>query len=171
MATKIGAGGRQQNYDPHTGRYTSTTFCRPPEIVKEEKKRLKERLRREELFNRAQNSRDPLVFETFRAIESVLPGHVQAVNIKKNDPAISDLREFDIITKKCIIEVKSSKHLTRGEKQFPAQKRYAEVEAHKHYFVFAPNVSRASVAKFFDMGIVVINTHRKLVNIIKEYEK
>ena len=171
MATKIGAGGRQQNYDPHTGRYTSTTFCRPPEIVKEEKKRLKERLRREELFNRAQNSRDPLVFETFRAIESALPGHVQAVNIKEREPDTKKLREFDIITKKCIIEVKSSNRFDGGKKQFSAQKRYAEEEAHKHHLVYAPHAPGLSVANFSKDGIRVLKTHTDLINAIKEYEK
>ena len=170
MATKIGAGGRQQNYDPHTGRYTSTTFCRPPEIVEEEKKRLNERLRREELFNRAQNSRDPLVFETFRAIESALPGHVQAVNIKEREPDTKKLREFDIITKKCIIEVKSKHHLKKAKRQFKAQKIYAE-KKHKYHLVYAPNVAQKTVLDFSQAGYRILKTHTDLINAIKEYEK
>jgi len=50
---------------------------------------------------------------------------VQLVNKKKFDTFINDNREFDIITNKCIIEVKSGK-VQRCLKQFLQQKRYAD---------------------------------------------
>ena len=122
MPTKRGAGGRQQNYDPRTGRFAKTNFAllfppQPP--TRKEKARKKEAQRRELLFHRAKNSRDPLVFDVFCAIEAELPGSVQFVNEYKFDPFLGKEREFDIITKKCIIEIKSGKKIKKGLSSAP----------------------------------------------------
>ena len=103
MPTKKGAGGRQQNYDPRTGRFAKTDYAKlypPREPTRKEKARKREEERRKALFNRAKNSRDPLIFDVFCAIESELPGSVQFVNENKFDPHIGQPRELDIITKK-----------------------------------------------------------------------
>ena len=42
MPTKKGAGGRQQNYDPHTGRFAKTDYAKlypPPKPSRKEKAR------------------------------------------------------------------------------------------------------------------------------------
>ena len=112
MPTKKGAGGRLQNYDPTTGRFAKTDYAKlypPREPTRKEKARKREAARREFLFDRAKKSRDPLVFDVFCEIERNLPGSVQAVNENKFDPLIERPRELDIITKKCIIEVKKRK--------------------------------------------------------------
>jgi hypothetical protein len=67
-----------------------------------------------------------LVFDVFCAIESELPGSVQFVNEEKFDPGLGRSRELDIITKKCIIEVKSGSKPRGALKQFLGQKQYAE---------------------------------------------
>ena len=104
MPTKKGAGGRQQNYDPRTGRFAKTDYAKlypPREPTRKEKARKREEERRKALFNRAKNSRDPLIFDVFCAIESELPGSVQFVNEEKFDPGLGRSRELDIITKRC----------------------------------------------------------------------
>ena len=122
MPTKKGAGGRQQNYDPRTGRFTKTNYtnlfspCKP---TRKEKARKRETERRENLYNRAKNSRDPLIFDVFLAIEKNLPGSVRFVNEIREDAFSNKRRELDIITKKCIIEVKSGRK-PKGLKQFLA---------------------------------------------------
>ena len=122
MPTKKGAGGRQQNYDSRTGRFAKTDYTKlypPQKPTRKEKARKREAQRREDLYNRARNSKDPLVFDVFCGIESEMPGSVQFVNEEKFDPRLGRPREFDIITKKCIIEVKSGRK-PKGLKQFLA---------------------------------------------------
>ena len=77
MPTKKGAGGRQQNYDPHTGRFTKADYAKlypPREPTRKEKARKKEEQRREVLYNRAKNSRDPWLFEVFARSNLMCPG-------------------------------------------------------------------------------------------------
>ena len=102
MPTKKGAGGRQQNYDSHTGRFTKTDYSKlypPREPSRKEKAKKRELARREELRNRASNSKDPLLFDVFLAIENALPGSVLFVNETRDDPFLGKPRELDIITK------------------------------------------------------------------------
>lgn len=171
MPTKKGAGGRQQNYDPHTGRFAKTNFfVLPPfQPTRKEKARKKEELRRKNLYDRAKNSKDALVFETFCAIEQELPGSVQFVNEKRPDPFLGKLREFDIITKKCIIEVKSGKK-PKGLVQFLGQKRYAE-SRNKRHIVFAPNISIAAKKSHEQSGITIVKDYKLLIETVKEHEK
>ena len=172
MPTKKGAGGRQQNYDPHTGRFTKTDYAKlysQKEPTHKEKTRKKEKERRENLFNRAKNSKDPYVFDVFCAIESELPGAVQFVNERIFDPFMGKTRELDIITKKCIIEVKSGRK-PKGLKQFLAQKKYAE-SVGKRYIVFAPNILTMAKISHEKNGISVEKDYKNLIDIIKESEK
>ena len=170
MPTKKGAGGRQQNYDPHTGRFAKTNFfVLPPfQPTRKEKARKKEELRRKNLYDRAKNSKDALVFETFCAIEQELPGSVQFVNESRFDPILNNNREFDIITKKCIIEVKSG--ASASLKQFRAQQRFAKSK-NKSHIVFAPNMPTMAKIAHEQNGIRITRDYSSLINAIKEHEK
>ena len=172
MPTKKGAGGRQQNYDPRTGRFAKTDYAKlypPREPTRREKARKREEQRRETLFNRAKNSRDPLVFDVFCEIERNIPGTVQLVNEEKFDPSLGRPRELDIVTKKCIIEVKSGRK-PKGLTQFLGQKTYAESRNKKH-IVFAPNIFAAAKRSHERSGITIIRDYKILIETIKEYEK
>jgi hypothetical protein len=62
MPTKKGAGGRQQNYDPRTGRFAKTDYTKlylPKEPTRKEKARKREEERRQNLFNRAKTVEIP----------------------------------------------------------------------------------------------------------------
>ncbi len=171
MATKKGAGGRQQNYNPHTGRYTKTDYSiLVPQPTRKEKAQKREKLRRETLYNRAKNSKDPYIFDLYQEIEQALPGTVIAINVEKFDPLINNTREFDIVTKKCIIEVKSGKKFKNGLKQFLSQQRYATLKK-KNHVVFAPNIPTMSKITYEKSGIKIIKDYKSLINTIKEYEK
>jgi len=169
MPTKKGAGGRQQNYDSH-GRYAKTDYAKlyytPPSRKQKAQKRRD--AKQEELFNRAKNSKDKYVFEVFCEIETALPYHVQFVNENKFDPFINNSRELDIITKKCIIEVKSNK-VKRCLNQFLQQKRYAEYK-NKHHIVFAPTIPTMAKIDYEKHGVKIVKDYKSLINAIKEYE-
>lgn len=172
MPTKKGAGGRQQNYDPRTGRFATTDYAKlypPREPTRKEKARKLEEEKRQNLFNRAKNSRDPLVFEVLCEIERNMPGTVQGVNEVKFDPGLGRPRELDIVTKRCIIEVKSSGK-PNGLTQFLGQKRYADSRSKKH-IVFAPNIFTAAKRSHERSGITIIKDYTMLIETIKEYEK
>ena len=170
MPTKKGAGGRQQNYNSRTGRYEKVDYAKlyyiPPS--RKEKTQRRRELKKEELFNRARNSKDKYIFEVFCEIERVLPYHVQFVNENKFDPFINNVREFDIITKKCIIEVKGNK-VKRCLNQFLQQKKYAECK-NKQHIVFAPTIPTMTKIDYEKHGIKIVKDYKSLVNTIKEYE-
>ena len=172
MPTKKGAGGRQQNYDPHTGRFAKTNFFVLPPIqpTRKEKAQKRERERRKLLYNRARNSRDPLIFEVFCAIEKELPGAVQFVNEEKNDPFLGKPRELDIVTKKCIIEVKSGPKPRGALRQFLGQKQFAEFE-NKHHIVFAPKMPTMAKNQHRKVGITITSKLEKLIDLIREHEQ
>ena len=79
------------------------------------------------------------------------------------------LRELDIITEKCIIEVKSGTSGTNLVKQFSAQKRYAEYR-NKQHIVFAPNFPTMARVNFQRLGFNVVADFKSLIKAIKEYE-
>ena len=111
-----------------------------------------------------------MVFEVFCAIESEVPGSVQCVNENKFDPHIGQPRELDIITKKCIIEVKSGHKQRHALKQFLGQKRYAESIGKKH-IVFAPRMPTMAKIEHRKSGIMITSDLRDLIQLIKESEK
>lgn len=173
MPTKKGAGGRQQNYDPRTGRFAKMDYLKlypPREPTRREKARKKEANRRTSLFNRASKSKDPLLFTVYQAIEAELPGIVQFVNEERMDPVIHRPRELDIITKRCIIEVKSGPKPRGALRQFLAQKQFANSK-NKQHIVFAPNMPLRAKIQHRKNGIVITGNIKNLINLIKEYEK
>ncbi len=171
MPTKKGAGGRQQNYNPHTGKYAKTDYSiLVSQPTRKEKAQKREKLRREALYNRAKNSKDKYIFDVYREIDRALPGTVIAVNAEKFDPFINNIREFDIITKKCIIEVKSGTNFSKKLKQFLSQKKYANSK-NKAYIVYSPHMQTMSKITYEKSGINIIKDCKSLINTIKEYEK
>lgn len=173
MPTKIGAGGRQQNYDPRTGRFAKTDYSKlypPAKPTRKEKAAKREAKRRESLYNRARNSPDPLLFETFCAIEEALPGSVQRVNENVTDPNTNKYRELDIITKRCIIEIKSSPTPDKLQRQYNGQLKYAESK-NKKLVVFAPNILPNALRNHLEHGLAICNNFKSLLNFIKENEK
>ena len=172
MPTKKGAGGRQQNYDPHTGRFAKTDYAKlypPREPRCKEKARKREEERREALFNRARNSKDEFLFETYYTIEQAFPGTVVSINEKAIDPFTGFERELDIVTKKCIIEVKGKK-VRHCLIQFQAQKRLAELK-NKVHIVFAPNILSRTQYDYEKNGIKFANNFETLIKMMKEHEK
>ena len=103
-------------------------------------------------------------------IEAELPGSMQFVNEEKLDSVLGRPRELDIITKKCIIEVKSGPKPSRALKQFLGQKRYAESRGKKH-IVFAPEMPTMAKNEHRKSGIIITGNFQKLIKLIKEYEK
>ena len=173
MPTKKGAGGRQQNYDPRTGRFAKTDYAKlypPRQPTRKEKARKREEERRRNLFNRAKNSRDPLVFEVFCEIERNIPGTVQFVNEYRFDPLLGTERELDIITKKCIIEVKSGKKPKKALKQFLGQQQFAKLIQKKH-IVYCPTMPLMAKNEHRKSGIIITGDMEHLIEFIKENEK
>ena len=111
-----------------------------------------------------------MVFDVFCVIESELPGSVQFVNEEKFDPGLGRPRELDIITKRCIIEVKSGSKPSRALKQFLGQKRYAESKSKKH-IVFAPKMPITAKNEHRKNGIIITGNLQNLIKLIKESEK
>ena len=172
MPTKKGAGGRQQNYDSRTGRFAKTDYAKlyykPPS--KKEKARKREAARRAELYQRAAKSSDSLVFDVFCEIEDNLPGAVQFVNEEKFDPHLNKPRELDIITRNCIIEVKSGSKPRGALRQFLGQKQFAESK-NKCHIVFAPAMPTMAKNQHRKSGITITGNLKTLINLIKEHEK
>lgn len=165
MPMKRGAGGRMQNYDSY-GRYAKAVRI-PPMPTRKEKARQREERKREELFNRARKSKDPYLFDVYIAIETEMPGEVVAVNAIKEEPHTQKRREFDIITKKFIIEVKGGSGKDKT-KQYFAQRDYA-IEKRKQYIIVAPNMPYGTKKYLTKAGLVVVDHERDLIRKMKEY--
>jgi hypothetical protein len=83
-------------------------------------------------------------------------------------PFINDNRELDIITKKCIIEVKSGK-TKKCLQQFLDQKRYAEYR-NKQHIVFAPDIHTMTKVDYEKHSVKIVKDFSALIKTIKEYE-
>ncbi len=163
---KIGAGGKLQNYDSK-GRYCKNNYFdfTPPAFTKKEIRKRKEEKRRQELYERAEKSDDPYIFDVYLALEKAMPGVVIGVNEYLFDENIRDKREFDIITKKCIIEVKSK--AIKCENQLLAQVRYTDLHKIRH-FLYTPTINRTRKYEYEKKGINVSKTLEELVRKVKE---
>ena len=106
----------------------------------------------------------------FCEIEAALPGVVQFVNEEKFDPGLGRPRELDIVTKRCIIEVKSGPKPSRALKQFLGQKRYADSRGKKH-IVYAPEMPTMAKNQHGKSGITITGDLRNLIKLIREHEK
>ena len=95
---------------------------------------------------------------------------MQIVNEEKMDPFLGRPRELDIVTKKCIIEVKSGPKPSRALKQFLGQKKYANSKG-KNHIVFAPEMPTMAKNEHRKSGIAITGNLQRLITLIKEYEK
>ena len=166
---KIGAGGKLQNYDSK-GRYCKNNYFdfTPPVFTKKEIRRRKEEKRRQELYEKAKISDNAYVFDVYLALEKAVPGVVIGVNEKIIDENIGKLREFDIIAKKCIIEVKSGDVVKKGG-QFLAQLKYTKLHG-LHHFVIAPDINRIRTYQYTKDGFDISKTLEELVRKVKEIQ-
>ena len=167
MPTKIGAGGHQQNYDAR-GRYVKTSYCE----IRPTKRQIfgnKRKNQVEKFLCIAEKKNDPYVKELILLIEKGIPCAIQCVNEMRYDSVHKKMREFDIITRKLIIEVKSGK-VKKALKQFIEQQEYAK-SVNKKYVVFAPNIANATKTAYNKNNIDIVTTKNDLLRIIKEYEK
>lgn len=167
MRTKKGAGGRQQNYDSH-GRYAKTVYQAPP-LSRREKSEIRRKNVIEKFCIAADKKRDPLVKQVLLKIEEAIPYAVQCVNENKFDALHNKVREFDIITRRVIIEIKSGKarHVLS---QLVEQKEYADYR-NKKYVVFAPNIAFGTKNEYNRNGIEIKTNIHDLIKFIKENEK
>ena len=166
---KIGAGGKLQNYDSK-GRYCKNNYFdfTPPAFTKKEIRRQKEEKRRQELYEKAKNSDDAYVFDVYLALEKAIPGVVIGVNEYRLDENIGKPREFDIIAKKCIIEVKSG-DVVKREKQFLSQLKYTKLHGLQH-FIFAPDINKIRTYQYTKDGFDISKTLDELIRKVKEMQ-
>ena len=94
---------------------------------------------------------------------------MQFVNEKVIDPFLGRKREFDIMAKKCIIEVKSGE-ASRRLKQLQGQKKYAE-SRNKCHILYAPDIRLATKKDYEKNGIMIKTTTKELIQQIKENEQ
>lgn len=170
MPTKIGGGGKQQAYG-YNGRYcksNSQTFAQV-KLSKREKTRKKRANIINSFCEQADKKGDYLVKETFLEIEKAIPNSVQLVNQNKYDDIHLKTREFDIMTKKVIIEVKSGK-ARKCLTQLQEQNKFANSKG-KKYVVYAPNILDGAKRDYIRNGIVIKTKISDLINFIKENEK
>lgn len=167
MPTKKGAGGRQQNYDSH-GRYVKSVYPQNT-LSKKEKSRIKRERQIETFCLIADKKNDPLVKLLIIELEKAIPYSIQFVNGNKFDFVHNKIREFDIITRKVVIEVKSGS-ARRNLTQFKEQKDYADSK-NKKYVVFAPNIGNGTKKEYNKNGIEIKTSIKELVSFVREYEK
>ena len=84
----------------------------------------------------------------------------------KYDKNINDTREFDIVAKGCIIEVKGDS-AKRCLSQFKAQKLYCE-QNNKDYYVYAPDISIPRFKSYYNSGIPIYTSLTPIITKMKE---
>ncbi len=178
MPLKRNKSGKLQYYDSRTGRYGHMspelkikmffeTMNGPPRPKPSKRERLE--LMRQALENRARNSPDKYLYEVFKVIDANFDHCIQYINQKLLDKNINHTREFDIITKHTIIEIKSGK-ATKKTKQLFGQLQYAKAH-NKAHIVYAPEISYATKREYVKMGICITTNINELLNEIRRYEK
>lgn len=166
MPTKIGGGGRPQEYDPSNGRYgrgssaTYVQFCSPFSTTVQS--------RRDKLDQLAKESNDPLLFDIYESIQQWRPNYVVNVNRKFSFPAIGR-GEIDIETKKHIIEIKSG-NARRHTKQYRKELKYAQA-VKKQFIIYSPEMKYGTKVNLIKHGFVVISTKQELQTIIMKGAK
>ena len=182
MPLKEGGGKKLQNYDSKTGKYAkqdiSFYYQRYKEIQsnikkslpRKERARIKEERRQKEVEDIAKKSKDPLLYHTYKIIvDHFGKGCIIHVNKMISDKVLDKSRELDIITKHCVIEVKSTT-AKQSSTQFREQKKFATSRNKKH-IVYAPNIPYAAKREYTKQGCVITTTKEELINEMKEVEK
>ena len=179
MPLKKNKSGKLQYYDPHTGRYGHMDPKQKLELfianylqgTRRPKLSRKERLEltRNALEMRAKNSDDAYLYTVFKTIDANFNYCIQNVNQKFFDENLNGHREFDIVTKHTIIEIKSGK-ATKKSKQLLGQQQYAKAH-NKAHIVYAPEISYATKREYVKMGLCITTTMNELLNELRRYEK
>ena len=121
----------------------------------------KEKERIQNLANRANNSKDKNVFEIYLALEQLRPGSVRHINEVLRDQVSKKDREIDIITDKCVYEIKSGK-AKHKVKQFSAQLEFAK-SRNKDYVIYSPGSRKHQVDVLKSKGFNVFTSIDDLV--------
>ncbi len=165
MPYKRGPNNTLRYYSKKSGKY-----CKDPQFnITPIKQKLsgkeKEQLRRENIFQQAQRSKDKNLFLVFSFLEGIDPGCVKHVNCFYCSNKTSKIREFDIITSRSIYEVKSgfARHKT---KQYLAQIEVAK-DLNKDHVVYSPGSTDYQVKCMRAEGIKIFNKFDEF----KDYER
>ena len=163
---KKGPHNTLRAYDSHNGQYVNdfSKFASAPKIKISSKE--KEELRKEEVYQSANKSKDKNVFETYLILEGLRPGCVKHINCKVLDKFNKKERELDIVTDKAIYEVKSGKAKHRY-KQYSRQKKYAQY-INKDHVVFSPGSSNTQIKILRRMGINIYNDINEFIEMEKK---
>lgn len=164
MPLKAGPNGTMRAYSSTNGQYVSMGLDMLLSIKGNSKKPLTKQEKRcnryLNLLEKAEKSRDPLVYDVFKFIESRFPYCVEHVNEKVYDKNISSTREMDIITHKHIIEIKSGER-PGALMQGLAQKDYAN-KHNKKYIMYAPNILKNTRIVYESKGLIVCKNKEEL---------
>ena len=163
MPYKRGPNGTLRFYNNSTGRYESDPNEAISNHINKRKITCEERfkLKRENLYNHAINTRDSYVLDVFYFLEEHEPGNVILVNEKVYHKKIKGTREIDIMTKNSIIEVKSGK-VRHKTKQFLEQQDLANNHKKTHV-VYAPDITDRKYAELKAKGINVVRCKNDLL--------
>lgn len=162
MPYKKGPKNTLRYYDPSTGRYASS-FRLDNIQPKKNKLRKKEKddLKKEALYNHAAKTKDKYVYDLFLELEKNNPGCVIIVNERVYHKKIKKPREIDLMTKDYIIEVKSGK-VKHASSQFIYQKDLAS-NLNRNHVVYAPDISDKKFNELKQKGIDVVRTKQDLL--------
>ena len=163
MPVKKGANGKMRHYNPNNGRYIKENSFIILNTKNKKSKYEKELDRRRILAEKAQNSKDPFLYDIFSALEKQNPGCIIRVNERISNKKTSMVDgEIDIETKKSIIEIKSST-AQKSSKQFVWLNNYANSN-NKKLIIYAPNMPYGAEKYYTKIGYTIIrNIHDLLI--------
>ena len=163
MPYKKGPNGTLRYYNSSTGRYADAPNTLISNIPKKKRMTGEERtkLKEENLYNHAINSKDKYVQDVFNFLETNEPGNIILVNEKIYHKKINGTREIDIMTKSSIIEVKSGKVRHRTS-QFLDQQDFAK-DYKKSHIVYAPDITDKKFNELKTKGINVVRNKNELL--------
>lgn len=168
MPLKPGPNGTMRKYSSFNGRYEKMTIDEMFSYFANNKKATKEQKkinRQKDLDARAAKSKDPYLYEVYKFIESRFPYSTEFINEKVFINKISGAREMDIITKKCIIEIKSGKK-PRASTQGLIQKDYASKHGRKA-IIYAPNILPRVKLEYQKHGLTICSNKDELYKEMK----
>lgn len=160
MPIKAGPNGTTRHYDSRTGRYCSG-FSIPQTTKNKKTFAEKEKERIQNLANKAENSKDKNIFEIYSLLEQLRPGSVRHINEVLRDQVSKKDREIDIITDKCVYEIKSGK-AKHKVKQFNAQLEFAKGR-NKDYVIYSPGSGKHQVDVLKSKGFNVFTSIDDLI--------
>ncbi len=176
MRKKKNKAGNMQNYDSK-GRYCEDPIKKKLRLESEKaakeaheyERKIRNRLTfLENLRNRVARKNDPYLCEAFDLIANARRDCIIDANFKTWDDVNHCNREFDIRTKRCLIEVKKTGK--GSSNQLLAQKAYCD-KKNLYHIVYSPEMPYGRVCAFRQKGLTIITKRNGLTDIIKRYEK